>query len=52
MGAQLGTMAIPPQIIEMIPPVVTIAALVIYNIRRRARINAAARRFQEQAEAG
>lgn len=52
LGAQLGTMAIPPQIIEMIPPVVTIAALVIYNIRRRARINAAARRFQEQTEAG
>ena len=51
LGAQLGTMAIPPQIIEMIPPVVTIAALVIYNIRRRARINAAAQRFQEQAEA-
>lgn len=52
LGAQLGTMAIPPQLIEMIPPAVTIAALVIYNIRRRARINAAARRFQEQAESG
>jgi simple sugar transport system permease protein len=52
LGAQLGTMAIPPQIIEMIPPAVTIAALVVYNIRRRARINAVARRFQEQAEAG
>ncbi len=51
LGAQLGTMAIPPQLIEMIPPAVTIAALVIYNIRRRARVNTAARRFQEQAEA-
>jgi ABC-type uncharacterized transport system permease subunit len=51
LGTRLGTMAIPPQLVEMIPPVVTIAALVIYNVRRRARINAAARRFQEQAEA-
>lgn len=51
LGAQLGTMAIPSQVVEMIPPVVTIAALVIYNIRRRARINTAVRRFQEQAEA-
>ncbi|HAJ36800.1 MAG TPA: ABC transporter permease [Chloroflexi bacterium] len=51
LGTRLGTMAIPPQLVEMIPPVVTIAALVLYNIRRRARLNAAARRFQEQTEA-
>jgi simple sugar transport system permease protein len=50
LGAQLGTLAIPSQFVEMIPPVVTIVALVLYNIRRRTRINAAARRFQEQAE--
>lgn len=47
LGAQLGTLAIPSQLIEMIPPVVTIAALVIYNIRRRAQMIANARRFQE-----
>ncbi|WP_287483082.1 ABC transporter permease [Caldilinea sp.] len=52
LGTRLGTMAIPPQIVEMIPPAVTIAALIIYNIRRRAQINAAARRFQEQVEVG
>ncbi|MBK8796549.1 MAG: ABC transporter permease [Anaerolineales bacterium] len=49
LGAQVGTLAIPPQLVEMIPPVVTIAALILYSIRRRARIAAAARRFQEQA---
>ncbi len=52
LGAQLGTLNVPPQIIEMIPPTVTIGALIIYNIRRRAKVAAAARRFQEHAEAG
>ena len=51
LGAQLGTLDVPPQIIEMIPPVVTIMALVIYNVRKRTQAVAAARKFQEQAEA-
>jgi ABC-type uncharacterized transport system permease subunit len=49
--AQLGTLDIPSQLITMIPPIVTIAALVIYNVRRQARIAANARRFQEKMEA-
>lgn len=48
LGAQLGTLNVPSQLIEMIPAVVTIAALVIYNLRRRAQIAANARKFQEQ----
>ena len=52
LGAQLGTLKIPTQFVEMIPPVVTIAALVIYNLRRRAQVIAAARKFQERAAAG
>lgn len=51
LGAQLGTLNVPSQLIEMIPPVVTIAALIIYQARRRAQIIANARRFQERAEA-
>jgi simple sugar transport system permease protein len=35
----------------MIPPFVTIAALVIYNLRRQAQMAANARRFQEKLEA-
>jgi simple sugar transport system permease protein len=49
--AQLGTLNIPSQVVTMIPPIVTIAALVIYNIRRQAKIRANARRFQERMEA-
>jgi ABC-type uncharacterized transport system permease subunit len=48
--AQLGTLNIPSQLITMIPPIVTIAALVIYNIRRQAQSAANARRFQEKME--
>ncbi len=48
--AQLGTLDIPSQLITMIPPIVTIAALVIYNIRRQAQITANARKFQEKIE--
>ena len=51
LGAQLGTLRVPNQYIEMIPPAVTIAALVIYNLRRRAQIAASARKFQEKMEA-
>ncbi len=49
--AQLGTLAIPSQLITMIPPIVTIAALVIYNLRRQAQITANARKFQERMQA-
>jgi len=49
--AQLGTLNIPSQLITMIPPIVTIAALVIYNVRRQALVRANARRFQERMQA-
>lgn len=49
LGAQLGTLNIPSQYIEMIPPLVTIIALVVYNLRRRARATANARKFEERA---
>jgi simple sugar transport system permease protein len=51
LGAQLGTLNVPAQYIEMIPPTITIVALVIYQLRRRAQSAANARRFQERAEA-
>ena len=51
LGAQLGTLNVPNQIIEMIPPFVTIAALVIYNLRRQAKMAANVRKFQEKMEA-
>jgi simple sugar transport system permease protein len=49
LGAQLGTLDVPPQYIEMIPPTITILALVVYQLRRRAQIAANARRFQQRA---
>jgi simple sugar transport system permease protein len=51
LGAQLGTLNVPNQFIEMIPPFVTIAALVIYNLRRQAQMAANVRKFQEKMEA-
>ncbi len=48
--AQLGTLDIPSQLITMIPPIVTIVALVVYNIRRQAKIRANARKFQDRME--
>jgi simple sugar transport system permease protein len=51
LGAQLGTLNVPNQYIEMIPPFVTIAALVIYNLRRQAQMAANVRKFQERMEA-
>lgn len=48
LGAQLGTLNIPSQLVEVIPAVATIAALVIYNLRRRAQVRANVRKFQEQ----
>jgi ABC-type uncharacterized transport system permease subunit len=49
LGAQLGTLAIPPQLIETIPAVLTIVALVVYNLRRRAQLVANARKFQQES---
>jgi simple sugar transport system permease protein len=49
LGAQLGTLDVPAQYIEMIPPTITILALIIYQLRRRAQIAANARRFQQRA---
>jgi simple sugar transport system permease protein len=49
LGARLGTLNIPNQLIELIPPVVTVAALVLYNLRRRAQLLANVRKFQQQA---
>jgi len=49
LGAQLGTLNIPSQLIEMLPPLVTIIALVVYNLRRRARATVNERKFQERA---
>jgi simple sugar transport system permease protein len=49
LGAQLGTLKVPSQFIEMIPPVVTIIALVVYNIRRQRQILANVRKFQKKA---
>ena len=48
LGAQLGTLDVPAQYIEMIPPVITILALVVYQLRRRAQAAANARRFQQR----
>lgn len=50
LGAQLGTLNVPTQAIEMIPPVITIVALVVYQLRRRAQVAATTRKFQERAE--
>jgi general nucleoside transport system permease protein len=50
LGAQLGTLDVPSQFVEMIPPVITIVALVIYQLRRRAQVAANIRNFQQQAE--
>lgn len=51
LGAQLGTLDVPAQYIEMIPPTITVLALVIYQLRRRAQATANARRFQQRATA-
>jgi ABC-type uncharacterized transport system permease subunit len=53
---QLGSLAIPPQWVQMIPYVATVIALVAYSIRRQAKQRERLRRFQEGevkgAEAG
>ena len=45
---QLGSLKIPSQWVQMIPYVVTIIALVVYAIRKRAQILEQTRRFQER----
>lgn len=49
LGAQLGTLGVPSQLIEMIPPMATIAALILYNVRRQAQRVANVRKFQQGA---
>ena len=48
---QLGSLAIPPQIVQMIPYGATVLALAIYAARARAAAVERARRFQERFEA-
>jgi simple sugar transport system permease protein len=50
LGAQLGTLDVPSQFVEIIPPAITIVALVVYQLRRRARVAANRRNFQQQTE--
>lgn len=45
---QLGSLKIPPQLVQIIPYLATIIALVVYNIRRQAQIVDRARKFQEK----
>ncbi len=49
LGTQLGTLNIPSQYLDLIPPVATILALVIYNLRRRAQLVAHSRQFEQQS---
>ncbi len=47
---RLGTLdQIPSQLFPMIPPLVTIIALVLYNVRRQRQLLANVRKFQEKA---
>jgi len=48
---QLASLEIPSQLIQMIPYLATILALVIYAIRKKAQIIEQMRRFQEQEQA-
>jgi len=45
---QLGTLNIPSQLVQMIPYVITIIALVIYGIQNQAKLVEQAKRFQER----
>jgi general nucleoside transport system permease protein len=49
LGSRLLTLDVASQLIEMIPPVVTIIALVVYNLRRSAQALANVRKFQARA---
>ena len=48
---QLGSLAIPPQWVQMIPFATTIIALVAYNLRRQAQARERVRQFQAKHEA-
>lgn len=48
---QLGSLKIPSQLVQMIPYLATILALVFYALRKRAQIIEQMRRFQEQEKA-
>lgn len=48
LSSQLGSLEIPSNLVQMIPYAVTIAALVVYSLRKRAQIIERTRRFQEQ----
>ncbi len=45
---QLGSLAIPSQLVQTIPYLATIVALVVYALQRRGRMAERARRFQER----
>jgi general nucleoside transport system permease protein len=48
---QLGSLAIPSQLVQMIPYVVTILALALYAVREQAKKRERQRKFQERQEA-
>jgi simple sugar transport system permease protein len=48
LAINLGSLKIPPQLVQMIPYAATIIALVVYNVQQAARARERARRFQEQ----
>jgi len=48
LSTQLGTLDIPSQWVSVIPYVITILALVVYGIRRKAQIVEQTKRFQER----
>jgi general nucleoside transport system permease protein len=48
---QLGSLRVPPQLVQMIPYVATIVALVAYNLRQRALAVERAHRFQQMHQA-
>jgi simple sugar transport system permease protein len=57
LSSQLGSLNIPSQLVQMIPYIITILALVVYALQKRAQILERTRRFQErelaeQAESG
>jgi simple sugar transport system permease protein len=45
---QLGTLDIPSQLVQMIPYIMTILALVVDGVRKEARITEQTKRFQER----
>lgn len=47
LAINLGSLKIPPQIVQMIPYAATILALVVYNLRQASQARERARKFQE-----